>query len=180
MSAIVTDMGANEMIRYKLASNDRDAMKAEALAESSTNLARLLLAMQDAVQPLITQLASSGIPLPAHTFWQLVPLDSELLKGLTRASCRRRSAWTSVEPTRGAQGQARSGRRLDEKTATFDPEKDGVGKEPFEPPEGGFGAFDGTFKADIQTKSRRPSSLRGWTKIIPPAECFARASACSR
>lgn len=173
MSAVVTDLGANEMIRYKLASNDRDSMKAEALAQSSTNLSRLLLAMQDAVQPLITQLASSGIPLPAHTFWQLIPLDSELLKGLTNGELQ-----TAIGMDVSSSLEARKEKRaeeLEEKTTAFDKDKEGAGKGPFEPPEGGFGAFDGTFRADIADEEQKAASLRGWSRTIQPAECFARA-----
>lgn len=173
MSAIVTDLGANEMVRYRLASNDRDALKAQALAESSTNLARLLLAMQDAVQPLITQLSATGIPLPAYTFWQLIPLDSELLKGLTDGQLQ-----TAIGMDVSSALEERKAKRaaeMEEKLATFDANRDGAGKAPFEPPEGGFGAFDGTFKATIQDEEQKAASLRGWSKIIPPAECFARA-----
>lgn len=173
MSAVVTDLGTNEIIRYKLASNDRDAMKAQALAESSTNLSRLLLAMQDAVQPLITQLASSGIPLPAHTFWQLIPLDSELLKGLTSGELQ---STLGMDVTSALEErQTKRAEALAEKATTFDKDKEGAGLAPFEPPEGGFGAFDGTFRADITDEEQKAASLRGWGRIISPAECFARA-----
>lgn len=173
MSAIVTDMGSNEMIRFRLASNDRDALKAQALAESSTNLARLLLAMQAAVQPLITQLASSGIPLPAHTFWDLVPLDSELLKGLTSGELQSSLGFDvskSLEERRAKLEEARAQRKVD-----WDPDKEGVGKEPFEPPEGGFGFFDGTFKADIDDEEHKAAALRGWATALGPDACFAKA-----
>ncbi len=178
MSAIITDLGANELIRYRLACNDRDGMKAEALAESATNMARLLLAMQDAVQPLITQLASSGIPLPAHTFWQLVPLDSELLKGLTSGALQSSlglDVSKSIE-----ERKAKMQEELEEKKADFDPDKEGAGKGPFEPPEGGFGFFadesrgeSGSFKADIQDEEQKAATLRGWGRDIAPEKCTA-------
>lgn len=173
MSAVVTDLGANEMVRYRLASNDRDAMKAQALAESSLNIARLLLAMQDAVQPLITQLASTGIPLPAHTFWQLVPLDSELLKGLTSGELQS-TLGMNVDAAL-EERKAKLATQLEEKKASFDADKPGAGLEPFMPPEGGFGAFDGTFRADIQDEEQKPATLRGWATTISPAQCYAYA-----
>ena len=178
MSAVVTDLGANEMIRYRLACNDRDAMKAEALAQSSTNMARLLLAMQDAVQPLITQLAASGIPLPAHTFWQLVPLDSELLKGLTSGQLQSSlglDVSKSIEERKAKLEEIKAAKKVD-----FDPSKEGQGKEPFAPPEGGFGFFDdeahgehGTFKADIMDEEQKAVTLRGWGRDIAPEKCTA-------
>lgn len=173
MSAVVTDLGTNEIVRYRLASNDRDAMKAQALAESSLNIARLLLAMQDAVQPMITQLSQTGIPLPAHTFWQLVPLDSELLKGLTSGEMQ--SMFGMNVDAAVEERRARREAELEEKKGSFDPDKEGAGLEPFAPPEGGFGAFDGTFRADIQDEEQKPATLRGWATTISPAQCYAYA-----
>ena len=173
MSAIITEMGSNEIVRFRLASNDRDAMKAQALAESSLNIARLLLAMQDAVQPMITQLASTGIPLPAHTFWQLVPLDSELLKGLTSGELQS-TLGMNVDAAL-EERRTRRAAELEDKKATFDADKEGAGKEPFSAPEGGFGAFDGTFRADIQDEEQKPATLRGWATTISPAQCYAYA-----
>jgi len=175
MSAVVVDLGTNEMVRYRLASNDRDALKAQALTESAMNLSRLLLAMQDAVQPLITALASSpfGAMLPAHTFWQIVPLDSELLKGLTTGELQTALGFDvskSLDERRAKLEESKTA-----KAADFDPDKEGAGKEPFEPPEGGFGAFDGTFRADIQDEEQKAASLRGWTSSISPAQCYAYA-----
>jgi hypothetical protein len=173
MSAIVTDLGNNEIVRYRLASNDRDAMKAQALAESSLNIARLLLAMQDAVQPMITQLSQTGIPLPAHTFWQLIPLDSELLKGLTSGELQG-TLGMNVDAAL-EQRRVKQAAEAEEARASFDPAKPGAGKEPFEAPEGGFGAFDGTFRADIQDEEQKPATLRGWATTISPAQCYAYA-----
>ena len=73
MSAVVTEMSYNEMVRYKLAIYERDSVKAESLAHSGLNIARLLLAAQGAIQPMLTQLAAAQVPLPAHTLWQLIP-----------------------------------------------------------------------------------------------------------
>jgi type II secretory pathway component PulK len=174
MSAVVVDLGTQEMVRYRLASNDRDALKAQALAESAINMSRLLLAMQDAVQPMITQLAQSpfGAMLPAHTFWQIVPLDSELLKGLTSGELQSALGFDvskSVE-----ERKAKLEEQQKQKLAEFDAEKEGAGKEPFTPPEGGFGAFDGTFRADIQDEEQKAASLRGWRNALPQ-QCSAYA-----
>ena len=173
MSAVVTDLGTNELIRYKLACNDRDALKAQALAESSTNLSRLLLAMQSAVQPLITQLAGMGLPLPALTFWELVPLDSETLKGLTSGelqSALGMDVTASVE-----ERKQRKTEKMEQKRADFDREKDGAGAGPFEPPDSGFGFFDGTFSAKIIDEERKAASLRGWAQALTPQQKFPYA-----
>ncbi len=173
MSAVVTDLGTNELVRYRLASNDRDALKAQALAESSLNVARLLLAMQSAVQPLVSQLATLGLPLPALTFWELVPLDSELLKGLIDGSLQ-----TAIGMDVTAAVDERNTRReekMEDKRSAFDSGKEGAGVGPFEPPEGGFGAFDGQFTASIQDEERKAASLRGWQKATTPQQRYPYA-----
>lgn len=173
MSAVVTDLGTNELVRYRLASNDRDALKAQALAESSLNMARLLLAMQSAVQPLITQLAGIGLPLPALTFWELVPMDSELLKGLISGDIQQA---IGMDVTAAVdERKARREEKLEEKRAAFDADKEGAGLGPFEPPEGGFGAFDGQFTATIIDEERKAASLRGWQRATTPQQRFAYA-----
>jgi general secretion pathway protein K len=174
MSAVVTDLGTNELVRYRLASNDRDALKAQALAESSLNISRLLLAMQSAVQPMITQLSGLGLPLPAFTFWELVPLDSELLKGLVSGDLQQAvglDVSASLEDRR-----AQHVEKMDATRAEYDGDKDGARFEgPFEPPEGGFGAFDGQFTATIVDEERKAASLRGWATADTPQKRFPYA-----
>ena len=171
MGSVVTDLGTNELIRYKLASNDRDALKAQAMAESSLNIARLLLTMQSAMQPLLTMLTTMGIPLPAQTFWELVPLDSELLKGLITGELQTMIG-IDVAPALEARSAART-EKLDERRADFDPNADGAPfNGPFEPPEGGFGAFDGQFTAKIVDEERKASSFRGWASATTPQQRF--------
>ncbi len=186
MSAIVTDLGTNELIRYRLAVNDRDALKAQALAESSTNVARLLLAMQSAVQPLLTQLSGLGLPLPAFTFWELVPLDSELLRGLTSGELQ---TMLGVDVTASLdERKTKRDEKLEEKRRGFDADKEGAAKGgPFEPPEGGFGFFcradsgvwpdqcAGQFTAKIIDEEQKAASLRGWQTATTPAQKFAYA-----
>jgi hypothetical protein len=173
MSAVVTDLGTNELVRYRLASNDRDALKAQALAESSLNVARLLLAMQSAVQPLITQLAGLGLPLPALTFWELVPMDSELLKGLISGELQQ-TIGMDVTPAL-EERKAKREEKLEEKRRAFDVTAEGAGAGPFEPPEGGFGAFDGQFTATVEDEERKAASLRGWQRASTPQQRFAYA-----
>ena len=182
MSAVVTDLGANEMIRYRLACNDRDALKAQALAESSTNLARLLLAMQSAVQPLLTQLSTMGIPLPAQTLWEVVPLDSELLRGLTSGELQ---SMLGVDVTAAVEERkTKAAEALEDKKHDFEKDKEGAGAGPFEPPESGFGFFcradsglwpdecPGQFTAKIVDEERKAASLRGWSTATTPQQRF--------
>lgn len=173
MSAVVTDLGTNELVRYRLASNDRDALKAQALAESSLNIARLLLAMQSAVQPLITQLAGIGLPLPALTFWELVPLDSELLKGLISGDLQQ-AIGMDVSASLDER-KTRRDEKMEGKRSAFEADKEGAGTGPFEPPEGNFGAFDGQFTATIVDEERKAASLRGWQRATTPQQRFAQA-----
>lgn len=180
LSAVVTDLGSNEMIRYRLAVNDRDSLKAQALSESALNMSRLLLAVQAAVQPMITQLAATGIPLPAHTIWQLVPMDSGTLKGLTSGELQ--SAFgMDVSGALEKRKEAHAAKMEERKTA-FEDKKSSVDDEnilaggPFEPPEGGFGAFDGEFRVDeIVDEEQKAASLRAWTRAVSQKERYLAA-----
>ena len=171
MSSVVTDLGTNELIRYRLASNDRDALKAQAMAESSLNIARLLLTMQSAVQPLLTMLTTMGIPLPAQTFWELVPLDSELLKGLITGELQTMIG-IDVAPAL-EERSAKRAEKLEETRSAYDKDAEGAAVNgPFEPPDGGFGAFDGQFTAKIVDEERKASSFRGWASATTPQQRF--------
>jgi hypothetical protein len=171
MSSVVTDLGTNELVRYRLACNDRDALKAQALAESSLNIARLLLTMQSAVQPLLTMVATMGIPLPAQTFWELVPLDSEMLKGLISGELQTMLG-IDVAPAL-EERTAKRQEKIDEQRAAFDPDAEGAPTSgPFEPPEGGFGAFDGQFTAKIVDEERKASTFRGWQTANTPQQRY--------
>jgi hypothetical protein len=180
LSAVVTDMGSNEMIRYRLAVNDRDSLKAQALSESALNVSRLVLAVQAAVQPMLTQLAATGIPLPAHTVWQLVPMDSEILKGLTSGELQ--TAFGMDVSASLAKRKEDHAARLEERKTAFDDKKSSFDDEnlaiagSFEPPEGGFGAFDGEFRVDsIVDEEQKAATLRGWTRAVSPKERYLAA-----
>ena len=68
MSIVVSDLGYNEMVRFKLAAHHRDSLKAQALSESGVVFAELTLAVQSAIQPLVTQLSSASDSL-TNTCW---------------------------------------------------------------------------------------------------------------
>ena len=173
MSIVVTDLGYNEMVRYKLAAHDRDALKAQALAEGGLQFSRLLLATQAAIQPMVSQLAAAGIPLPAHTIWELVPLESDLMKGLTSGQLQ--SAF-GVDVSAALEERAeRLAEKHEEALDAWDPDAEGAGNAPFEPPAGGFGAFEGNFVVKIEDEERKAVSLRGWGNQVNPQLRFATA-----
>ena len=173
MSAIVTDFGYNELLRYRLAAHERDSLKAQALNESALNFGRLLLSVQAAVQPFITQLASAGIPLPALTAWQLIPLDCEMLRALSSGQLQ--SAF-GMDVSAALEKRAEEAlQKKDDLLDSWDADKEGAGNGPFVPPEGGFGAFLGTCAVQIEDEERKPVSLRGWSTQVNPQVRYAYA-----
>lgn len=171
MSAVVTDFGYNEMVRYKLAVHERDSLKAQALSDSGVHTARLLLAVQAAVQPMLTQLASAGIPLPAHTIWELVPLDSELMRSLTTGELQ---SMFGVDVSAAVAERAEAAaEKKQELLEDFDEDRAGAGSGPFIAPEGGFGAFDGNFTVAIEDEEKKAVSLRGWATQVNPQARWA-------
>lgn len=173
MSAVVTDFGYNELLRYKLAAHERDALKAQALNESGLNFARLLLGVQAAVQPMLTQLASSGIPLPAQTVWELIPLDCEMLRALSSGELQSAFGLDVSEALEARAEEAE--KKREELLDDFDAEAEGAGDGPFVPPAGGFGAFQGTCAIQIEDEERKPVSLRRWATQVNPQVRFSYA-----
>ncbi len=86
MMAVVTELSSKELVRYKLAVNERDALQADALAESGANFAQVILTVQEPLQAYMANFAKLGVQLPAYTIWKLFPIDSDLLKGITDGS----------------------------------------------------------------------------------------------
>jgi Type II secretion system (T2SS), protein K len=173
MSSVVTDMGYNEIVRYKLAAHDRDALKAQALAESGLNLARLVLAAQSAIQPCLTMAAKLGIPLPAHTVWEILPIDCETIRSVTTGELQT-AVGMPMDQVLAAQAEAHIAAEDQAKT-DFDVEKEGAGNAPFVRPKGGFGEFDGSCTAAIEDEEKRAVSLRDWDESIAGNDRFAFA-----
>lgn len=160
MAAVVTDLGANEMVRYKLAAHDRDVMKAQALAESGANMSRLILAAQAAIQPQLQPIIEMGIPLPAQTVWELIPLDSSILKGLTDGSLQGMFGLDVSDVL--AEREQKLAEQAEDDAAELEKDPEASGKKPFRKPAGGFGAFDGGFSVQIEDEERKAATLRGW------------------
>ena len=88
MTALISELSTRELVYYKLAINERDALKAEALAESGIRLAQLILLVQEPLQTYLVNLAKMGIPLPILCYLGVIT-DWELL---IRLSNQRRCA----------------------------------------------------------------------------------------
>lgn len=174
MIAIVTELSSKEVTRYKLAINERDALQAEALAQSGANFAKLILTVQEPLQTYMANFAKMGIQLPSFAVWQLMPLDSDLLKGITDGS---------FMPDFGFDGKKKDnekGNRTSEKTKEKDAKYAAQAKKdeteskdkplfgPYEAPEGGYGGFRGRFFSDISDEEQY-FSIRGWQKLDNPS-----------
>lgn len=152
MAAIVGDFSYNEMVRYKLAIHERDAAKAEALARSGLEMARLLLIVQGSIQQQLEQLTKgpmlpAGFSLPAFTVWELIPLDSDKIQGMAAGDL---AGLVGVDIS---DSLAKRKKKLEELKKA----KPGS----FTPPLGGFGNFDGSFKVTI-TDEESKISIRDW------------------
>lgn len=156
LMAIVTELSTREMLRYKLAINERDALQAEALALSGANFAQLILMVQEPLQIYMTNFAKLGVALPAYTVWELMPIDSELLKGITEGSVLPDFDFLS--------GKSKSDQPA---LVSENKAKDVPLFGPYQAPEGGYGAFRGTFTTLINDEESK-ISLRKWPKLPFP------------
>ncbi len=150
MTSVVADLSYNETIRYQVALNERDALKAEALAEGALNIGRLFLIIQGVIQPQIATYAAMGIALPAYTLWEMMPLDTDTFKGLASGD---------LASSFGLEVNEALEKRRAQKQEDDDKKK--AAKDSFSPPEGGFGAFEGTFKVVTQDEESK-ISMRSW------------------
>ncbi len=160
MMALVTELSSKETVRYKLALNERDALQAEALAESGVNFSKIILTVQETLQVYLANFAKMGVQLPAFTVWELMPIDSDLLKGITDGS---------FMPDFGLGGAktASSKSEAPPKVANETVAKEVPLFGPYEAPEGGYGAFRGRFSSEIEDEEKK-ISLRRWSKLDPP------------
>ena len=81
MSAVVADFAYTQQVKLTLAVRDRDLLKAQQLAKGGAEMGRILLSFQKQIQPMLDFATDTlKIPLPAFTIWQLIPLDSSLMR----------------------------------------------------------------------------------------------------
>jgi hypothetical protein len=133
MTSVVADLSYNETIRYQMAVHTRDSVKAEALAAGGLNWARLFLVIQDKIQNFIVGFAAQGMPLPSYTIWELLPIDSDLLKGLITGDL---ASSFGIDVKEALAKRSEKRKQKEESGSIFGPE-------------GGFGNFDGAFRVEI-------------------------------
>ncbi len=158
ISAVVTDLLVEEQSQYQVALRQRDALKAEALAESGLNIASLFLTIEAPIQGYFTQFASFGVPLPKHTVWEMLSIDSNLLGGLISGDLATTLGMDVSEAVKKRKEEEK--KKLDEKMKEREQKtrtKTGL----FIPPEGGFGAFEGSFNVAM-TDEESKISFRAW------------------
>jgi type II secretory pathway component PulK len=155
MMAIITDLATKETIYYKLALNERDALQAEALAQSGANFAQLILMVEEPLQGYLTKAAEMGIQMPGYMLHLLFPIDSDLLKGAFGGELDIPD-FISDKNKDNAEAPKRAPQ-----------EKEIVSLEgPYEKGPGGYGAFRGRFSTEIEDEDRK-ISIKGWAELNP-------------
>jgi hypothetical protein len=161
LMAIVTELSSKETIYYKLAINERDALQAEALAQSGANFAQLLLLVQEPLQGYLTNFAKAGVQMPAYTVWDLMPIDSDLFKVIADAS---------FLPDFGPKSENKEKIKEQQEQKKIEPEKVAL-EGPYIKPPGGYGGFRGRFTTLIEDEEKK-ISLRRWTELMPARRKF--------
>lgn len=163
ISAVVTDLLVEQQSQYQVALRQRDALKAEALAEGGLNIAQLFLTIQNGIQGYFTQFAAMGVPLPKHTVWEMLSIDSNLLGGLISGDLATTLGMDVSEAVKKRKEEEK--KKLDEKMKEREAKtRSTTGF--FIPPEGGFGAFEGSFTVGI-TDEESKISFRDWKDPKP-------------
>jgi hypothetical protein len=163
ISAVVTDLLVEQQSGYQVALRQRDALKAEALAESGLNISQMFLIIQGAIQGYFTQFASMGVPLPKATVWEMLSIDSNLLGGLASGELATTLGVDVSEAVKKRKEEEK--KKLDAKMAERE-KKTRSDTGFFIAPEGGFGAFEGSFTVAV-TDEESKISFRKWTEMGP-------------
>lgn len=169
MMAIVTEVSTKEMVRFKLAINERDALQAEALAQSGANFAQIILTVQEPLQKYLNKFASMGVPMPAYTIWDLMPIDSHLLKGITDGTFLPSLDFSDTNaqaqaPKKEPKNPEKTAEDQKKKAESEEKSKDVALFGPYEAPQGGYGGFRGEFSTKIEDEERK-ISIRKWPKL---------------
>lgn len=90
LTALAVDLAYETQVRLRAAANARDALRAEALAESGVTMARLVISMQQGIDQMMkavgqAQGALAGAPtaaIPRPQVWNLVPVETGLVQAL--------------------------------------------------------------------------------------------------
>ncbi|MEI6806145.1 MAG: hypothetical protein WCK49_06515 [Myxococcaceae bacterium] len=163
ISAVVTDLLVEQQSGYQVALRQRDALKAEALAESGLQISQMFLIVQGAIQGYFTQFAAMGVPLPKSTVWEMLSIDSNLLGGLVSGELATTLGIDVSEAVKKRKEEEK--KKLDEKMKARE-QKTRSDTGMFIPPEGGFGAFEGSFTVAV-TDEESKISFRKWTELGP-------------
>lgn len=152
---IVSDLSTKEHLRYRLAINERDALQAEALAQSGANFSQLILMVQEPVQIYMANLAKMGMQMPTYLSWDLVPINGLIVGGLTDGSY-----FPDVNALLGQGDKSEPEKKtLISETKSEEIETRG----PYKVPPGGYGGFRGRFSTVVEDEERK-ISLRKWPK----------------
>lgn len=167
IAAIVGSLTSEETVRYKIAIQRRDALKAEALAQSGLNFARLTLVVQGVLQNMLNkmvlpQLEAQGMSLPSFAIWDLIPISGSGLKSLANGEMMD-TLGLDVDDTKGTPDE-----KVERHAENLDFETD------FQLPKGGFGAFDGDFDVVIQDEDSK-ISLADWNDTNDYKKRYAQA-----
>jgi type II secretory pathway component PulK len=168
MAAVVTDFSYSQQVKLTLAMRDRDLLKAQQLARGGAEMGRILLSFQKQIQPMLDFATDTlKIPLPAFTIWQLIPLDSDLLKAFADGQIQEMLGLTidREEQKENVRKIVKEVRTEGQSTTDESEEKGREGS--------GYGEFEGSFRVDIQDEDAR-LSVRG------AADQTAQATASKR
>ena len=123
----------------------------------------LILTVQEPLQSYLSNFAKMGVSLPAYTVWELMPIDSDLLKGITEGS---------FLPDFGLSGDKKNAAESEDKKKALVSENKAKNVPltgPYEAPEGGYGAFRGRFSVEIEDEEKK-ISIRKWPDLPSPQQ----------
>lgn len=167
LAAIVSDFAYNQHVKLMVSARQRDSVRAHYLARSGVELARLLLYFQDQIQPALDMAQQTGMmPFGEFVVWKLIPLDSEMLCGVTEGQIGEALGF-DMETARQAMAQ-----RHDDQMAQLPVDIDKEVWSKFDD-KAAFCDMGGSFKVEITDEDSK-LSLRRWEGEFGPSAAARR------
>lgn len=85
LTIAIVEFTFNTRIQYRIAVNNKERLQAIYLAKSSLNLSKLLLRYSKEAQSMMEKAGESGLDLKLEPLYRMMPLSSELLRGIVAA-----------------------------------------------------------------------------------------------
>lgn len=82
LTVAMVELATNSRINYRMAVHNKERVQAFYLAKSALNLSKLILKYNKQAEKMLSQATEKGVDLKVEPLYRMIPLSSELLRGM--------------------------------------------------------------------------------------------------